>query len=350
MEISVCLIVRNEEKTLLRALNSIPAAYEKIVLDTGSTDNTVIIAKNANAKVFHSEWKDDFSRARNESIAHATGSHILILDADEELASGVEEQIKLFVGQYPDQAGTVLFHNIVRDETKTHRMVRFMPNSPMFSFRGVVHEKLYFQNDEADFQSTGIQILHYGYEQEQYQEKGKFERYAALYHKHLKQHPDDGYMLYQMGKLHYSAGDYVSACNWLQQCFEFGEENRLYFPPMLVLFGYALKNAGLVQLAEELLESYMHRFPSFPDIPFLLGLLAMESGNFQKIEQYYLMAISIGDTEKYSSSLGIGTFKASFNLGIYYEITGDKSKARHYLNYAASFGYQPAQERLLYLE
>lgn len=350
MEISVCMIVRNEEKTLLRALNSIPSSYEKIVLDTGSTDNTISIARSAQAKVFHAEWNDDFSRARNQSVAYATGSHILIMDADEELKAGAEEQIERFVSQYPELSGTVAIQNLVGDEVKTHKMIRFFPNSPLFSFRGVVHEKLFYQDREADFQTTGIQILHHGYEQEQYQEKGKFERYVKLYHKHLEQYPGDGYMLYQMGKLHFSVGDNVTACNWFQQCFEMGEENRLYFPPMLVLFGYALKNAGLVQLAKELLASYSQRFPDFPDIPFLLGLLAMESGDIQKMEHYFLLAINIGDTERYSSSIGVGTFKSAYNLGIYYELTGNKSKAEHYLKYAASFQFQPAQERLLYLK
>ena len=86
-KLSLCMIVKNEEKFLAGCLESVKNIVDEIIIvDTGSTDKTIEIANSYNAKVYHFEWKNDFSLARNESIKHATGDWILILDADERLA------------------------------------------------------------------------------------------------------------------------------------------------------------------------------------------------------------------------------------------------------------------------
>ena len=84
--LSVCMIVRNEEKLLPRCLTSVhDVADELIIMDTGSEDNTMSIARSFGANVYEFEWCDDFSAARNEAIKYATGEWILQIDADEEL-------------------------------------------------------------------------------------------------------------------------------------------------------------------------------------------------------------------------------------------------------------------------
>jgi tetratricopeptide (TPR) repeat protein len=78
------MIVKNEEATLAHCLESVrPVVDEMIVLDTGSTDRTVEIAQDFGAIIYHFDWCDDFSAARNESLRHCTGDWVLILDADE---------------------------------------------------------------------------------------------------------------------------------------------------------------------------------------------------------------------------------------------------------------------------
>ncbi|MBO8162015.1 MAG: glycosyltransferase family 2 protein [Thermosipho sp. (in: Bacteria)] len=87
IKISGCLIVKNEEKNITRCIESmLPVIDELIVVDTGSTDNTVAIAEKFNAKIYHFTWIDDFSAARNYAISKATGDWIIFLDADEFLS------------------------------------------------------------------------------------------------------------------------------------------------------------------------------------------------------------------------------------------------------------------------
>jgi tetratricopeptide (TPR) repeat protein len=139
------------------------------------------------------------------------------------------------------------------------------------------------------------------------------------------------------------------ALDAFERCFEVNEEDRLYYPVMLVMLGYVLKDMGQSKLAEELLIPYQSAYPQYPDLPFLLGLLAMETGKMADIEDYYLRALQIGETTKYSSIDGVGSYKAEYNLAVYYEVTGNINKALHHYKVAASSKYLPAQERLLKL-
>lgn len=346
MQISVCMIVRNEEKHIQRVLSSIPASYEKIVVDTGSTDRTVEMASSLGAKVSHYTWNHDFAAARNESVAQAAGDYILILDADEELAVDTEKKISEFIFRYPQSAGTVTIHNLMNNEMTKHRMVRFFPNQPSFYFKGTVHEQVYYFDQAAEFKDTKVTVTHFGYGSEQYKEKEKAQRYLELYYNRLEKNPNDGYMLYQLGKLYYSMNDFQQARGIFYQCLQVNEENNLYFPVMIVMLGYALKKSGQSQAAEQLLAPYLTKYPDFPDLPFLLGLLCMDTGNIVNIESYFLAALNIGETHKYSSVEGVGSFKAAYNLGVYYEILGKKSKAVEFYQISASYGYKQAQVRL----
>ena len=82
--LSQCMIVKDEEDNIRRALSWGQAImWEQIVVDTGSTDRTIEIAQEMGAKVFHFEWCDDFSAAKNYAIEQASGDWIAFLDADE---------------------------------------------------------------------------------------------------------------------------------------------------------------------------------------------------------------------------------------------------------------------------
>src|SRR5947209_5229300 len=94
MGLSVCIITRDEEANIVRTLLSVKnLADEIIVVDSGSTDNTVALAKSRGAKVFVEEWKG-FARQKNSALDKATGEWILSLDADEEVSPELAASIQ----------------------------------------------------------------------------------------------------------------------------------------------------------------------------------------------------------------------------------------------------------------
>lgn len=93
MSISVVLITLNEEEKLAECLGSVAWADEKIVVDSGSTDRTVEVARENGAKVFLREF-DDFSSQKNFAIENASGDWILSLDADERITAELSEEIR----------------------------------------------------------------------------------------------------------------------------------------------------------------------------------------------------------------------------------------------------------------
>ena len=103
------MIVRNEALQLPGCLDSLAyLAPEFIIVDTGSDDGTVKIAESYGAKVFHFDWIDDFSAARNESLIHATGDWRLWVDADERLDANTASLLK----NLPDRAARPTMYKV----------------------------------------------------------------------------------------------------------------------------------------------------------------------------------------------------------------------------------------------
>src|SRR3989338_1442247 len=110
LTISLCMIVKNEEQLLAQALNSVKDLVdEMIIVDTGSTDKTVEIAKSfdgsinsitkkpISVKIIYFPWINDFSAARNESLKHASGDWILVLDADEIITDITRNKLEFMI-------------------------------------------------------------------------------------------------------------------------------------------------------------------------------------------------------------------------------------------------------------
>ena len=95
--LTACMIVRNEEENIRRCLSSIVSLVDEIVVvDTGSTDNTVQIAESFGARVYHHPWQNDFSLHRNQALSYAQGQWVLIVDADEEIVVDPNSSPSLF--------------------------------------------------------------------------------------------------------------------------------------------------------------------------------------------------------------------------------------------------------------
>ncbi len=165
--ISLCMIVKNEEKNLARCLASAqPHVDEIVIVDTGSQDNTLAIAEQYGAKIDHFKWCDDFAAARNYSLTKVSGEWILHLDADEEMVvdnPGFRQQLlsKPEVLIYAVDRTDV---NVPGDAFLGGFHARLFRNLTGFRYVNRYHEQLQYQGDRPIAYShlQGVKILHYG--------------------------------------------------------------------------------------------------------------------------------------------------------------------------------------------
>jgi glycosyltransferase involved in cell wall biosynthesis len=144
--LSLCMIVKNEERNLPRCLDSVrDLAGELIIVDTGSTDETPRIAAGYRAEVIPFDFTTvDFAAARNCAIAHARGRWILVLDADETLDRASAPIVERLVALGENAGYFLERHNYASDSSNptTDYVVRLFPNRPNYRYRGRVHETI----------------------------------------------------------------------------------------------------------------------------------------------------------------------------------------------------------------
>jgi glycosyltransferase involved in cell wall biosynthesis len=164
--LSVCMIVKNEEENLPRALTSIKGfADELIVVDTGSKDRTVEIARGFGAKVFYFDWCDDFSAARNESLRHATKDYILWLDGDDEFQSNYPGKLRKIMKMHQGKAFYFLVQLLSENQKDEYYQVRMFPRRKDILFEGRVHEQPNYSLRRSGIPTlvTEFRIVHHGY-------------------------------------------------------------------------------------------------------------------------------------------------------------------------------------------
>jgi tetratricopeptide (TPR) repeat protein len=172
--LSLCMIVKNERAHLARCLTSVRTLVDEIVIvDTGSTDGTQQIARDAGARLIEVPWENDFSRARNASLAAARGQWILVLDADEYLLekdrTAIAELLRTHAAAI--KAPSVAF-NLLQKSTSDNgatgmlvSMARLFPNRPEIRYEWPIHEQVSTSilRHGIPLRETSIEIMHTGY-------------------------------------------------------------------------------------------------------------------------------------------------------------------------------------------
>jgi tetratricopeptide (TPR) repeat protein len=172
--LSLCMIVKNESATLGRCLASVKDVVDEIIIvDTGSTDGTQTIAREHGAQIIQSTWENDFSRARNESLAAANGAWILVLDADEYLLPEDAAALRALIATHTDSGGraTAAFQLVLQNLSPHGRpgmlayITRLFPNRADVRYEWPIHEQVMTSLRRAGvpvYVST-IKFLHTGY-------------------------------------------------------------------------------------------------------------------------------------------------------------------------------------------
>jgi len=205
--LSLCLIARNEARNLPRCLASVRGvADEIVVVDTGSSDDTVAVAERLGARVAHFAWCDDFAAARNEAIRRARGRWILMLDADEELAAPARKKLRALLQDDRFLAFLINIRSPLKDTRGQAAVINAWPrlfrNHPEIRYQGRVHEQLSpsIARLGGTVAATDLVIDHRGYHQDFTDQQAKQARNLALLRAQLAETPDDPMTLFHLGE------------------------------------------------------------------------------------------------------------------------------------------------------
>lgn len=354
--LSVCIITKNEEKNIGRCLQSFQkTGYEMIVVDTGSTDRTKEIARQYTHKLYEFPWSGDFAAARNFALSKAGSPYVMMIDSDEYLESMNLPAFEELLRKHPHEVGRIyrknrLHQNGILQEQKEW-LNRVFPKG-RFCYEGRIHEQI-VSTDGGTYETyeTPIVIVHTGYDLALEQKKQKAERNAALLKAELKDLEERigkdkaveekiPYLLYQLGKSHYMAEEYESACHCFSQALSYDLNPKLeYVADMVETYGYALLNSGQAESAL-LFENIYGEFSGSADFLFLMGLIYMNNARFEDAIQEFLKAAS----RKACKMTGVNSYAAYYNIGVIYECLGKLEQAKSYYEKCGS--YEPALARL----
>lgn len=143
---SLAMIVKNEETVLARCLDSVEGIFDEIIIvDTGSTDYTIPIAKNYTDKIYHFEWVNDFSKARNYAFSKATCDFIMWLDADDYFTPENREKLLEFKTSFDTTVDAVYMkyhigYDTDGNPTITSKRERLLRREANFKWAEPVHE------------------------------------------------------------------------------------------------------------------------------------------------------------------------------------------------------------------
>lgn len=278
--ISLCMIVKNEEENLAKALNSVRKAVDEIIIvDTGSTDRTVEVAKSFGAKVYYYEWKDDFASARNEALKHATCDWILSMDADDEMRGEDILRLKEILKSLDDDfLGVALpIRSKSSDNTEIiNYLIRLFRNRKDIRFRRRIHEVVDYSIHELNgkvLRLIDIFIEHRGYESQDTLRK-KIERNSKILEEEVKANPNDPGILRYMGDIYFLKGEIEKSIEFYNKVLETAKEDIKHkYVKVTSLLNlakiYILQ--GDLKVAELYALRAVNEDPNFPDSYFLLG-------------------------------------------------------------------------------
>lgn len=305
MSLSLCMIVKNEASVLPQCLHSVKNLVDEIVvLDTGSTDNTVSIAREMGATVHHFAWNNDFAAARNAALAHVTTDWVLVLDADETLVATAIPEMKAAM-----QSPHALVVNLIRQEVGAAQspyslVSRLFRRHPAVKFSRPYHAMiddsvadLMQRESQWHIQSVpSVAIRHEGYRPDAIASRDKFARAKAAMESYLAHQPDDAYGCSKLGALYVQTGQTAAGMELLQRglqsaALDPGLKYELHYH-----LGIAYRQQG--QLAEAV-QQYQAAIQQ-PILPTLklgalnnLGAILQGAGQLAAARQLYQQVIQI---------------------------------------------------------
>jgi tetratricopeptide (TPR) repeat protein len=295
--LSVCMIVRDEERMLSRCLKSVQGVSDElIVVDTGSKDDTISIAKDFGAKVFHFRWCDDFAAARNESLKYATCDWVLIIDADEELAADSVSSLKNAICNPWCLLYVVKHDNGVESLSERFNWIdRLFRNHPNIEYTRPYHEMIRPSVEDLIDKDSRWQIgyepkivvLHDGYTRFHLPEKQS--RGLRIMENYIRKNPNDAYILTKLGGLYCDLKRYRNAEKFLKKAIVLNPNST----ETNYNLGLVLQEMGALDIAIQYYQKTIALDSHFIDAYSSLGTAYGQKGMIDKAIKEFRRALTI---------------------------------------------------------
>ncbi|MDP4098595.1 glycosyltransferase [Paenibacillus sp. P96] len=310
--IALCMIVKNEQQFLRRCLDSVKGKVDQIIIvDTGSTDNTISIASEYTEDIFHMEWINDFAAARNESIKHAETDYILILDADEYLESSTDLEAEL--GSEADYYFVNICNLMSGERAMTHMAIRLFKNKIGLYYKNRLHEHLNTTEREDQLLAgyASFTIMHTGYTDEMMRDREKARRNLSLMKVEVEENPSV-YNIFNMGRTYMWLGEHEKAIKYLQQAYPMSK-NLTIAPELIASLCRSLGELGRYEEALTVLKEAVEVYPREVDLRHIQALFYWEIGYSKDAIECMKKCMEIGD-KGITFMEGNGTYIARFRL------------------------------------
>ncbi len=345
--ISLCMIVKNEEKFLERCLKSVAQWVDEIIIvDTGSTDRTKEIALSFTDKVYDFKWVNDFAAARNEALKHATEDWILILDADEYMEEQEIHGLRSFLIEQQPTPGVVYgvtvrnFMNSANQAGMSETpILRVFPNRMGFEYHRPIHEQI--RNTKGltfEVHTLPFRILHSGYLNEIVEAKNKQERNMAIFNQMISQNELSDYDHSMLGQQLAMAGQHEQALHHLEIAFSSGKTNFPWFLNNIwAMIDIYLQTHQYIKAWDLINDHHMTDYTDYPDIRCARGMILLSLGLREQAKQELLTAHSEAElraTSQKDLSLFSPNLATRMPLSLLADIFGSEnnfSQALYYL-------------------
>jgi tetratricopeptide (TPR) repeat protein len=335
------MIVRDEEQFLAQCLASVRDVVDEIVVvDTGSKDRTMEIAREFGAVIEQREWRNDFAWARNEALKSARYRWILQLDADEELLP----ESKPALGQLKKAHAhlTGIWVRCVNhadqylggDNTVSHAVVRVFPNHERIRYYGTIHEfpSLDGATTTLPAASAPLKIVHHGYTSDMMRDRSKFDRNMAIIEEAVEQNPDDEFNWYNLGMTAYIAGDYPRSVEAMKRMWSIAQEHgaRPFVPNGLTVLADALTDfLNDPEQALEYARASLKLSPRYANAHFSAGRALEALKRYEEAREMFFAAIEDGKhlERQYVVDEDVPRWKAQNMIGGTYVAQGDDDTA-----------------------
>ena len=349
LTLSLCMIVRDEEEMLPRCLAAVaPAVNEIVIVDTGSTDRTIEIAREFGAKVIEREWTGSFSDARNVSFEAATGDWIIYLDADEVLVTEDVQSLRALTGRVWREAFYLVETNFTGELSEggavTNNALRVFRNRPHYRFEGRLHEQIAQHLPSyavGRLELSAVRIDHFGYLGTVRDAKGKSRRNLELLKAQQAESAPSAFLHFNLGTEYAAIGEQGRALAEFGHAWTLvqanGEEANDYVPALLQRLVTALRHCGRAEEAIGCARDGLERFPGFTDLVYSQALASISLGSEQDAIAYWERCIEMGDAPaRYGAASGAGTYLPRISLAELHLRHGDVDRARELLEWCLS--------------